>query len=250
MVSRPELLAKEEGMRSLHLLVQFGFLTLAAGCMANPFDTRLPLSPVTDAKSRKQLFEAIRRKGGEVRVDSEDPNKSVLVADLHGFRDIGLVLDSLGPLTKLRELNLYDTTFTDADLERLRGLSNLQKLNLSATRVTDAGLSCLRTLPNLQSLYLNNTQVTDAGLVYLKDLPHLKDLALFRTGVTDQGLQLLGSMNLLQKLTFGGAAITDDGLAKLCGLSNLRELNIVRSRVTDSGIAHLKAALPQLRICR
>ena len=123
------------------------------------------------------------------------------------------VLDALGPLTKLRQLNLYDTTFTDADLERLRGLASLQVLNLAATQVTDAGLPCLQTLPTLRELNLNDTHVTDAGLRSLQGLPRLRVLGLYRARVTDEGLAELGSMKNLQELTLGSSSITDRGLA-------------------------------------
>jgi Leucine rich repeat len=254
---RPEFLLKDESMRFLLLSLAFGLLPLAAGCVSGALaPQQLPTgatSPEVDAKARQQqMIAAIQKKGGAIRLDQDkdrdDPDKSVIVADLHGIRPVVPVLDLLGPLTRIQELNLYATDFTDADLERLRGLPDLHTLNLSATKITDAGLATLRSLPNLRILYLSEAQVTDAGLQHLKGLPNLKDLSLFRTRVTDEGLALLGGMKNLQKLILGDGPITDRGLAYLRGLTDLRELDLVAIRVSDARIEELKAALPHLKI--
>ncbi|HZV06814.1 MAG TPA: hypothetical protein VE999_17155, partial [Gemmataceae bacterium] len=118
------------------------FLALTAGCRSVPPSAPNPTpGPNGVAQSQKTkldlAMESIKRRGGAVQIDQEDLQKSVVVADLHGFNNAGAALDSLAPLTKLREVNLHATGFTDADLERLRGLTNLQNLNLSGTKITD-----------------------------------------------------------------------------------------------------------------
>src|SRR5205085_3213788 len=128
------------------------------GCVNGPPVGRRP--PAGGVKAgRGRAAAAVKGGGGDVRVDTAAEGKPVVSADLHRLRDANAVLVSLGPLTKVRALNLYDTGFTDADLERLRGLPELETLNLSATQVTDAGLPLLQGLPKLRVLRLNNTAV-------------------------------------------------------------------------------------------
>jgi Leucine-rich repeat (LRR) protein len=224
-------------------------LLLAAGCMNGPSGVRP--TPAAGLKAGpEQAIAAVKSRGGDVKVDTAGEGKPVVSADLHRMRDAGAVLVSLGPLTKARALNLYDTGFTDADLERLRGLPELETLNLSATQVTDAGLPLLQGLPKLRVLRLNNTAVSDAGLQALRGLTELRELSLVNTRVTDEGLAYLGGLKHLEKLALGGPAVTDRGLASLRGLPQLRDLDLFGTRVTEAGVGQLKAALPQLRVLR
>src|SRR5215469_3597712 len=171
---------------SVFICGQFFGAVLAAGCMNGPSGVRPP--PAAEVKSGPEKAIAdVKRHGGDVKVDSAAEGKPVVSADLHRLRDAGAVLVSLGPLTKVRVLNLYDTGFTDADLERLRGLAELDTLNLSATQVTDAGLPLLQGLPRLRVLRLNHTAVSDAGVQALRGLPELRELSLVNTRVTDAG---------------------------------------------------------------
>jgi hypothetical protein len=255
MAARPELLIKDDGMRRLLWPLALGLLSLAAGCLGNPFDLWRPSAGVesapTDAATRRlQLITKVQKKGGSIRLDSDDPDKPVIGANLPGFRDFRAILDTLAPLPKLRDLNVYNTDFTDADLERLSGLNNLQTLNLSATLITDAGLACLPSLPNLRVLYLTDTAITDAGLRYVAALPNLTDLSLLNTRVTDEGLVQLRGLKNLQKLVLGSSAITDRGLISLRAWPTLRELHLLSTHVTDSGVEQLKVSSPQLKILR
>ncbi len=234
---------------SVFICGQFFCAVLAAGCMNGPSGVRPP--PAAGMKAGpEQAIAAVKSRGGDVKVDTAAEGKPVVSADLHRLRDAPGVLVSLGPLTKVRALNLYDTGFTDADLERLRGLPELDTLNLSATQVTDAGLPLLQGLPKLRVLRLNNTAVSDAGLQALRGLGELRDLSLVNTRVTDEGLAALVGMKRLERLALGGPAITDRGLAALRGLPQLRDLDLFGTRVSDAGITQLKAALPQLRLTR
>jgi hypothetical protein len=225
---------------------------LACGCMAEPVGVQRP-SPALPSDVwavQKQTIATIERRGGSVRLDKTDPKHPlVTTADLHSIRDVTPILASLGPLTSLTDLKLYDTGFTDADLSRLRYLEALHTLNLSATNVTDAGLAELATLPKLRVLQLNQTRVTEAGLPHLSRLPNLRELGLCGSQITDSGLVELGKMKDLEKLSLGGAAITDRGLDHLKGLRRLRYLFLGHgSRITASAVEDLRVALPQAKI--
>ncbi len=200
-------------------------------------------------KTKQDLgIESVMKRGGVVKVEFDGLQKFVVFADLHGFYNAAAALEKLAPLIKLREINLHNTSFNDADLVNLRGLPNLENLNLSSTKVTDAGLALLKTLPNLRILNLNETHVTDAGLQYLRSMTNLSDLSLYGTKVTDEGLAQLRSATL-HKLVLGGSqAITDRGLFSLRDLPQLREVTILSSRVTDSGIEDLKVVCSQLKV--
>lgn len=275
-------------MRRLRSFLTFAILVLMAGCRSSPPSAAGTANPAAGAenpgllsrlfrsnppkatnpaagpnqtvlgpngvplgqKTKQDLaIESVVKRGGVVRVEYEGLQKFVVVADLHGFHNAAAALESLAPLTKLREVNLHATAFNDADLVNLRGLPDLQNVNLSATKITDAGLASLQTLPNLHVLNVNETHITDAGLQYLRGMANLSELSLYGTEVSDQGLAQLRNMAVLQKLLVGGSkSITDRGLFALRDMPQLRELTVLSSRVTDSGIEDLKIASSQLKI--
>jgi uncharacterized protein YjbI with pentapeptide repeats len=268
----------EDGMRRVRFSLTFAVLALATGCQNSPSRAPNPPAEVGNTGLFSRLFhsnssrpakstagpngvalgkktkqdlaiESVLKRGGMVQVDFDGLNKYVTFADLHGFRNAAAALEKLAPLDWLREVNLHNTSFNDADLVVLRGLPNLQNLNLSSTKITDAGLAVLQTLPNLSSLNLNETRVTDAGLHYLRGMPHLSELSLYRTKVTDEGLAQLRPAAALRKLVLGGSkSITDRGLLSLREMPQLRDLTILSSHVSDASIEDLKLACSQLKI--
>ncbi len=268
-------------MRRMLFSLLFAILALASGCQSGPprapgpkageanpslfsrlFASKssnkpdpktVPLGPdgtPLGEKTKQDLaIESVLKRQGTVTLEYEGLRKFVVVADLHGFHNAAAVLEKLGPLTKLRDVNLHATAFNDADLVLLRGLPNLRSVNLSGTKITDAGLAILQTLPNLNILNLNETHVTDAGLQYLRGMVNLSDLSLYGTKVSDAGLAQLKGMTMLSKLVLGGSkSITDRGLHSLGEMNQLRDLTILSSRVTDAGIEDLKIASSQLKI--
>jgi hypothetical protein len=93
----------------------------------------------------------IRKMGGTVEQDANDPERPVTAISLH-IRSFG-----------------------DRELSRLIDFSALVSLDLSGTGVTDDGLILLLSFPRLQTLTLTNTKVTDSGIKRLKDMkPGLK----------------------------------------------------------------------------
>ncbi len=129
---------------------------------------------------------------------------------------------SIGNLTRLQLLSVFESSITDADLAHLKRLTNLKVLDVGHTQVTDAGLAHLSGLTSLSGLSLSNTQVTDAGLTHL------------------MGLSKLSALNL------SDTQVTDAGLPHLKGLVSLAQLDLDGTRVTDAAKQHLLQAMSRL----
>jgi hypothetical protein len=209
-----------------------------------------PNGAALSKKTKQDLgIENVMKRQGMVQLEFDGLNKFVVMADLHGFHNAVAALESLAPLTRLRELNLHNTSINDADLVNLQGLHNLQNLNLSSTKITDAGLKVLQSLPGLSILNLNETHVTDGGLPYLHAMDNLTDLSLYGTKVSDEGLAQLRNSQTLHKLVLGGSqSITDRALLSIREMPQLREVTILSSRVTESAIEDLKVASTHLKV--
>lgn len=79
-------------------------------------------------------------------------------------------------LAEIVQVDLTDTTVTDAQLVYLKNLTKLESLDLGLTSITDAGLVHLTELTNLKNLnLLRSPRITDAGVVELQEaLPNCK----------------------------------------------------------------------------
>ncbi|QDU28747.1 Leucine Rich repeats (2 copies) [Anatilimnocola aggregata] len=102
---------------------------------------------------------------------------------------VGKNFEAITQLPALVDLNLWQTSFTDADMPAVGQLKNLKRLNLDKTEVTDMGLASIKELENLEYLHLGNTMITDAGLAELHGLKNLKHLVVtFVAGISDDGI--------------------------------------------------------------
>jgi choice-of-anchor C domain-containing protein len=173
-----------------------------------------------------------------------------------------LPVESAGPLERLRQLgakvsvnddvvrdiDLTDSTITDAEMEIFNSLGTLQHLTLNGCRhLTDAGLVHLCGLIGLKGLGLERTNLTDAGLANLSGLTGLSYLSLNWTRVGDAGLRHLSALTNLEVLYLCDTNTADAGLRSLKGMSKLQWLDLRGTQVTDAGLAHL-SNLSQLRL--
>jgi hypothetical protein len=163
------------------------------------------------------------------------------------------VLESLGKLTKLKELNLGDcgrwddSAITDDGLLSLSRLSHLQSLDLSqCSRITDAGLVHLAGLPALRALDLGGADaITDRGLAALGQMRSLEELSFgFTSAMTGARVHSACSrMPALRKLRILARipdALTDDELSAIVDLPDLRALSLwYASRITAAGLRGL-----------
>jgi serine/threonine protein kinase len=142
---------------------------------------------------------------------------------------------------QLTGINVADQpTWTDAELERIRGLDYLVTLDLSKDRnVTAAGLAHLQGLRRIETLNLDYVGVNDAGLSHLVSLTTLQTLGLRESTLTDAGAAQLVRLKHLKNLRLGSSQIRDSGLAHLARLPELESLGLANTRVSDAGLAHL-----------
>lgn len=177
---------------------------------------------------------------------------------------------ALAPLTKLTDLDVFRSTFSDEGLKSvagakgmkvlklrdckvtpeglkvLSGFSNLEKLDLSESRADDSTLQAISGLTKLVELELWLSRITDAGLVHLVNLP-LKSLTLEDIyDISDAGMEHVGKIKTLESLTLSKTGLTDEGLAQLSGLENLKELYLDNTTVSKKGVEAIKAKLPKL----
>jgi internalin A len=125
-------------------------------------------------------------------------------------------VEILKNLTALAELRLHSSRrITDDALPHLAGLSRLRLLNLADTSVTGSEFSSLRELMQLSDLDLHGCPVTDDGLRKLKDMRSLRVLDLRNSRVTDRGLSHLKELKTLTVVDLSGTAVTQTGLADL-----------------------------------
>ncbi len=172
------------------------------------------------AEKQRGAVEAIRKAGGVVHYDYQQPDewgftpereppapawlRELVGEDFFsdvvsvsgggtGFRtDAGdVILDHVKRLPELTTLGLVGKTVTDTGLENLKGLTELDTLVLDHAQVSDEGLEHVGRLTKLELLYLSNTQITDAGLRQFRSLTRLEWLELHSTHVTKDGIEEL-----------------------------------------------------------
>ncbi len=112
-------------------------------------------------------------------------------------------------------LRVYSGELTDELLNNLGRVTGLVDLNLANTKITDAQLAKIASLNNLMTLHLENTAVTDAGLAQLAKMEYLHYLNLYGTAVTDDGLNSLSGLKRLRKLYLWQTKVTPEGVSKL-----------------------------------
>lgn len=162
----------------------------------------------------------------------------------NGITDTGLA--NLRGLQNFEVLHLEDCRpITGEWGSSLAKLTKLRELYLSGTDFTDEMLTNFSELTSLRKLYLSDTSLTGLGLKFLNRLS-LLELCLAGTDFTT-GLEHLSKSTSLRELYLSGTNVTDTELAFLRGLDSLRVLDIEQCRgVTGIGLADIKVALPNV----
>ena len=146
----------------------------------------------------------------------------------------------------VREVDLTNSTLTDADMEILGTLTSLEQLILNGcTNLTNAGLAPVQRLTKLNGLALERTRVTDAGLAHLKGLTGLKYLSLNWTKTSDEGAKHLEKLTNLEVLYLCDTKVGDASLASLSQMPKLQWLDLRGTKVTDAGLPQL-GKLPRI----
>lgn len=201
------------------------------------------------------------------RLVGDDVFAHVVSAQVVGNTDLAFLED----LPSLEELDLAAAVFEEGELRRVAGLSRLRKLDVSNSSISNEGLKQLVALPRLEELSLAGSAIGDDELRTLKGFTQLRILDLGNSGIggrdlkrlhglpqlqelrlaglrgSDAGLKYLKGLTQLEKLDLSDSDVTDAGLRHLEGLVQMRELNLARTGITDEGLKHLKP-LTQLRV--
>lgn len=140
------------------------------------------------------------------------------------------VLESIGQLSALEELNLDSNRITGTGLQHLTGLKKLRRLNLNFNPVRLDAVPTLATLSGLTHLSIHaDFAVDDRVLELCSKLTNLEELRLPENSaaVTDRGLEQLTRLKNLKNLSLHGCKkITDAGLAQLAVLADLNEMSL------------------------
>lgn len=166
------------------------------------------------------------------------------------------VLQILGQLPKLMELNLSDEPVTNEGIQHLRTLRDLTTLNLSGTHINDDALVHVGQLHRLERLNLDDTHISDAGLHHLQQLNELTEFSAVchdgRPGcknhatvsLGDESLRLLAGHTKLTKLYVGQFCdqlppqITGAGARSLVNLP-LKELTLFNADLNGEDLREL-----------
>jgi hypothetical protein len=152
-----------------------------------------PPAPARDAVA--DALETLAKSGVIAQRIAQDSDSIEVDFHLRGGAVTDEQWDALADLAPvLAQLNLAQTTVTDADLERLEACEHLEQLNLSQTAVGDAALERIAKLPKLEVLNLFGTQLTDRGLARIALIPSLKRVYVWQSQVTEAGAAALATL--------------------------------------------------------
>lgn len=257
------------GAGALFVMVAFGWLAQSSAWDKKPADAAVP-SPNSSTVPPAAAVDNAEDKPGRFAIRATDkvtilvdtasgqtwmlmPYKQTMawlpierVSAIDRLRELGAKVSVKDGI--VREVDLTNSTLTDADMEILGTLASLEQLILNGcTHLTDAGLVPVQRLTKLRGLGLERTQITDAGLVNLQGLTDLKYLSLNWTGAGDVGLKHLENLANLEVLYLCETKVGDPSLTSLSQMQKLQWLDLRRTRVTDAGLPHL-GKLRQLRL--
>ncbi|HLN27912.1 MAG TPA: tetratricopeptide repeat protein [Gemmataceae bacterium] len=184
-----------------------------------------------------------------IKRDSSQPGNPVVEVTLNVTKDTDAQLKKIGSFTKLRKLQISETTVTSAGLQNLRHLTGLKWLMIHRVPLTDDDLKVIKDLKSLEQLNISSTGITDKALENIEGLHHIEGLYLLEPKITDAGLKYLTGLKKLYRFSLQGQ-ITDKGLEQLGGLKNLGQLALVETKVTVAGIKKLQGSLPNAMIIR
>ena len=217
-----------------------------------------------DPKSASVAYPTFRRGGiqgdGEILAFFVPKDKPIVFAQLpHPEEGFALVftgydssitdatLQKLGAFKKLQALSLSGATgLKDSGLKGLAGLKELHTLNLDYCGIGDDGLRELAALEGLQQLSVGSCyQVTEAGIRHLSGSKHLRALDISQTRIADGGCKEVAALKGLKRLKVGSIDLSDDGMKAFAAMEQLESLEL-SAGVGNRGIKHL-AGLQKLQ---
>jgi Leucine-rich repeat (LRR) protein len=156
------------------------------------------------------------------------------------------LLDDVARLSSLVELDLSDSSVTDAGLRKFERIDQLRTLRMRRCKLSDTTLAGLPEM--LTSLDLAGAELPKNGTSHLRDLTGLEWLNLSATQIGDQELANLAAMTDLQVLVLDDTAVTSAGLIHLKDLTKLRDLYVRNAKLEEMEAEDLKKMLPNCTI--
>jgi internalin A len=200
------------------------------------------------APDENAAAEAVRKAGGELKLDEKAADKHVEGVVFKGKKSSPDGLPHLAAFKQLWWVSLGTPKFGDGCLKDVQKLP-LRSLKLDSSAVTDAGLKAVGEMTGLEYLTFRKTAVTDEGLAALKGLKKLRYLDASETKVTDAGVKGLTGLKALETVYLIGTDVSDAGLAELKALPALKSVNVTGAkRVTKAGAADLEKSRPGLSV--
>jgi Leucine-rich repeat (LRR) protein len=153
----------------------------------------------------------------------------------------GQGLSTIGALTTLTDLNLFNNKITDKGASEISTLTNLTYLNLAENSLHNKALIALSPLLKITSLNLRGNYLVDGCLAQLSSLKNLTYLDLSYNDITISNdintFQGLYALNQLVFLNLTGNDLRDNHLQEIRTLPNLRLLKLSRNeQITNQGL--------------
>lgn len=192
--------------------------------------TPKPPSPTPD----RRVAEWVVQDGGTVVVDVPDSmgGKRVEWKKADEIEDKAFTVIGV----RLRK----NTRITSDYLAPLSGLSRLEELDLWESSLADDDMRAVVALRSLERLTVGVTRLTPKGLARVGDLTNLTELNIAGLPVDTNAIQQIGKLNKLVVLLTGGCQIPDADLVHLTGLQRLEILGLIDNfKVTDKAMVHL-----------
>jgi hypothetical protein len=158
-MSRPMLALISVGF-ALLIVVVYWFIPRSGQGQTGPSDYELKMA------AQKDTAQAVTSLGGHVTPKSFAQGNASAV-DLSGAQITDKLIDELGKLGPVCELNLSKSTVTDDQLGKMTKLgipTFVLKMDLSHTGITDAGLDQLDNMVVLSDMNLVGSKCTAAGV--------------------------------------------------------------------------------------
>jgi len=160
-------------------------------------------------------------------------------------------LQRVGELKHLNVLEIYESDFDAADLERLSDLVELKRLRLEDFAATDATVNVISKFSKLEILNLPASCISDQSFEKLvSSLPNLMLLRIGGMQLSDKGVASLSTLTSLRFLHLCNAPLTDAGLKTFRTMHELESLYLDGDNATDDGIRDLLKANPKLHFHR
>jgi len=167
----------------------------------------------------------------------------------HGLQQIpSEFFQQLAKSKNLRELRLWDTELTDANLQELAAIDSLRVLCANGLQLTPTGLQQLSHMTALTELRLQKTNWTDETLAALRPLKDLKRIDLSKSSVTNAGLSELARLKSLEWIDLRGTDVTNRGVAELTTLDDLQRLDLRETGCNRGSWNTLSKPFPDIRM--